>query len=124
MKQFLAALIVAILAAATCARAAQRPFEVGAVYIFLPSTSNEQIVRDLETIAASGINAIEICPSFQLTYGNTKPDFSQTNLIMKTAQRLGLRVMPTVFWSGLLPNWRVPSSLAHSVSILLDLEVG
>jgi beta-galactosidase len=105
MKRFFAAIIISLLVSATGARAAQRIFEVGTVYIFLPSTSNEQIVRDLETIAATGINSIEICPSFQLTYGNPKPDFSQTDLIMKTAQRLGLRVMPTVFWSGLLPDY-------------------
>jgi beta-galactosidase len=105
MKRFLAGIIILLLVSTTAARAAQRPFEVGTVYIFLPSTSNEQIVRDLETIAATGINAIEICPSFQLTFGNPKPDFSQTDLIMKTAQRLGLRVMPTVFWSGLLPDY-------------------
>src|ERR1039458_6690514 len=105
MKRFFAAIIISLLVSATGARAAQRIFEVGTVYIFLPSTSNEPIVRDLETIAATGINSIEICPSFQLTYGNPKPDFSQTDLIMKTAQRLDLRVMPTVFWSGLLPDY-------------------
>jgi hypothetical protein len=85
--------------------AGQRLFEVGTVYIVLPSTSDEQIVHDLETIAATGINAIELCPSFQLTFGNPQPDFSQTDLILKTAERLGLRVMPTVFWSGLLPDY-------------------
>jgi beta-galactosidase GanA len=78
---------------------------VGTVYIFLPSTSDEQIVRDLETMAATGINTVEICPSFLLKYGNPEPDFSKTDLILKTAERLGLHIMPTIFWSGLLPDY-------------------
>src|ERR1017187_10244411 len=105
MKRFLAGIIILLLVSTTADRAAQRPFEVGTVYIFLPSTSNEQIIRDLETIAATGINTIEICPSFLLTPGNPQPDFSKTDLILKTAERLGLRVMPTIFWSGLLPDY-------------------
>jgi hypothetical protein len=105
MKRFLTGIIISLLISAGCARAAQRLYEVGTFYIFLPSTSDEQIVRDLETIAATGINAIEICPSFLLTPGNPKPDFSKTDLILKTSERLGLRVMPTVFWSGLTPDY-------------------
>jgi beta-galactosidase GanA len=105
MKRFLAGIVFLLLISATGVLAGQRLFEVGTVYIVLPSTSDEQIVHDLETIAATGINTIELCPSFQLTFGNPKPDFSQTDLILKTAERLGLRVMPTVFWSGLLPDY-------------------
>lgn len=106
MRRLLGSIVLLFLISATGACAAQkRVFEVGTVYIFLPSTSNEQIVRDLENIASTGINSIEICPSFELTFANPTPDFSQTDLIMKTAQRLGLRVMPTVFWSGLLPDY-------------------
>ena len=82
-----------------------RIFEVGTVYIFLPSTSNEQIVHDLETIASTGINAINPYPSFLLTYGKPRARLSKTDLILKTAERLGLRVMPTVFWSGLIPDY-------------------
>ncbi|MGA3167421.1 MAG: beta-galactosidase trimerization domain-containing protein [Terriglobia bacterium] len=105
MKRFLAGFMISLMISAAGALAGQRPYEVGTVYIFLPSTSNEQIVRDLETIAATGINTIEICPSFLLTPGNPQPDFSKTDLILKTSERLGLRVMPTVFWSGLLPDY-------------------
>ena len=105
MKGRIAGLAILLFVSATMAFGGQRLFEVGTVYIFLPSTSNEQIVHDLENIAASGVNSIEICPSFELTYGNPKPDFSQTDLIMKTAARLGLRVMPTIFWSGLLSDY-------------------
>src|SRR5208283_2692333 len=105
MKRLLAGIIFILLVAPAGARAAQRAYEVGTVYIFLPSTSDEQIVRDLETIAGTGINTIEICSSFLLKYGNPQPDFSKTDLILKTAERLGLRVMPTVFWSGLLPDY-------------------
>jgi len=105
MTRLLARLIVTLLIPAAFAIASQRRYEVGTVYIFLPSTTNEQIVHDLETIASTGINAIEICPSFQLKMGNPHPDFSKTDLILKTAERLGLRVMPTVFWSGLLPDY-------------------
>jgi beta-galactosidase len=105
MKRFLVGIMVSLSISAGGARAGQRPYEVGTVYIFLPSTSNEQIVRDLETIAATGINTIEICPSFLLKPGNPQPDFSKTDLILKTSERLGLRVMPTVFWSGLLPDY-------------------
>jgi hypothetical protein len=105
MKRHIVDLVVPLLLCAAGALASQRLYEVGTVYIFLPSTSNEQIVRDLETIAATGINTIEICPSFLLTPGNPQPDFSKTDLILKTSERLGLRVMPTVFWSGLLPDY-------------------
>jgi beta-galactosidase len=105
MKRYLIGLFILPFFVATAAMARPRAFEVGTVYIFLPSTSDEQIVRDLETIAGTGINAIEICPSFLLKYGSPEPDFSKTDLILKTAARLGLRVMPTVFWSGLLPEY-------------------
>jgi beta-galactosidase len=105
MKRYPIGLYILLSLVAAGAMARQRAYEVGTVYIFLPSTSDEQIVRDLETIAGTGINAIEICPSFLLKYGNPEPDFSKTDLILKTAERLGLRVMPTVFWSGLLPDY-------------------
>ena len=105
MKRYLIGLFILLFLVAAGAMAKQRVYEVGAVYIFLPSTTNEQIVHDLETIAGTGISAIEICPSFLLKYGNPEPDFSKTDLILKTAERLGLRVMPTVFWSGLLPDY-------------------
>jgi len=105
MKRLIAGIMISLLISVVGAHAGKRMYEVGTVYIFLASTSSEQIVRDLETIAATGINTIEICPSFLLTPGNPKPDFSKTDLILKTAERLGLRVMPTVFWSGLLPDY-------------------
>ena len=105
MKRYLIGLFILLFLVAVGAMARPRGFEVGTVYVFLPSTSDEQIVHDLETIAGTGINAIEICPSFLLKYGNPEPDFTKTDLILKTAERLGLRVMPTVFWSGLLPDY-------------------
>jgi len=105
MKRLLAGIIFILLISPAGARAAQRLYEVGTVYIFLPSMSDEQIVRDLEAIAGTGINTIEICPSFLLKPGNPQPDFSKTDLILKPSERLGLRVMPTVFWSGLLPDY-------------------
>jgi beta-galactosidase len=105
MKRYLIGLFISLLLFAAGALAGQRPYEVGTVYIFHASTSDEQIVRDLETIAATGINTIELYPSFLLTPGNPEPDFSKTDLILKTSERLGLRVMPTVFWTGLLPDY-------------------
>jgi beta-galactosidase GanA len=105
MKRYLAGLIVSLLLSAAGTFAAQKSFEVGTEYIFLPSSSNEQIVQDLETMARAGINTIEICPSFLLKPGNPQPDFSKTDLILKTADRLGLHIMPTVFWSGVLPDY-------------------
>ena len=105
MKRYLVGLVVSLLLSAAGVMAGQRIYEVGTVYIFSSLTTNEQIVRDLETIAATGINTIEICPSFLLTPGNPRPDFTKTDLILKTSERLGLRVMPTVFWSGLLPDY-------------------
>jgi hypothetical protein len=105
MKQYFAGIMIALLLATAGATAGQRMYEVGTVYIFLSSTSDEQIVRDLETIAATGIDAIELYPSFLLTPGNPQPDFSKADLVLKTCERLGLRVMPTVFWSGLLPDY-------------------
>ena len=89
MKRFLAGIVFSLLISAAGVRAGQRMYEVGTVYIFLPSTSNEQIVRDLETMAATGINTVEICPSFLLTPGNPEPDFSKTDLILKTCRAPG-----------------------------------
>jgi len=105
MRLCFANLVISLLLSAAGATAGQRMYEVGAVYIYFSWTTDTQIVHDLETIAATGINTINPYPSFLLTYGNPKPDFSKTDLILKTAQRLGLRVMPTVFWSGLLPDY-------------------
>ena len=105
MKRCVASLIISLLLFAGGVRASHRMYEAGAVYIYFSWTTDAQIVHDLETIAATGINTINPYPSFLLTHGNPEPDFSKTDLILKTAQRLGLRVMPTVFWSGLLPDY-------------------
>jgi len=105
MKLCLASLIISLLLSVAGAMAGQRIYEVGAVYIYYSWTTDGQIVHDLETIAATGINTINPYPSFLLTLGNPEPDFSKTDLILKTAERLGLRVMPTVFWSGLLSDY-------------------
>jgi hypothetical protein len=105
MKRYLACMMISLLVSAVGVAAGQRTYEVGTVYIYYSWTTDEQIVHDLETIAATGINTINPYPSFLLSYGNPEPDFSKTDLILKTAQRLGLRVMPTVFWSGLLPDF-------------------
>jgi len=105
MKRYLASIMISFLISALGATAGQRIYEVGAVYIYYSWTTDAQIVHDLETIAATGINTINPYPSFLLSYGNPEPDFSKTDLILKTAQRLGLRVMPTVYWSGLLPDF-------------------
>ena len=105
MKRYFIGLLASFFVIAAGVAAGQRIYEVGTVYIYYSWTPDDQIVRDLETIAATGINTIEICPSFLLTPGNPKPDFSKTDLILKTSERLGLRVMPTVFWSGLLPDY-------------------
>ncbi len=107
MKRYLIGFLTSLLILAGGARAGQRIYEVGAVYIYFAWTPNDQIVHDLETIASTGINTINPYPSFLLTAGNPEPDFSKTDLILKTCERLGLRVMPTVFWSGLLPDYAV-----------------
>jgi hypothetical protein len=105
MKRYLASIMISFLISALGATAGQRTYEVGAVYIYYSWTTDAQIVHDLETIAATGINTINPYPSFLLSYGNPEPDFSKTDLILKTAQRLGLRIMPTVYWSRLLPDF-------------------
>lgn len=105
MKGFCAGITISLLIFAAGARAGQRPYEVGTVYIYFSGTSDEQIVRDLETIAATGISTVQLYPPFLLKPGNPQPDFSKTDVVLKHAQRLGLRVMPTVFWSGLLPDF-------------------
>jgi beta-galactosidase len=105
MKRFLAGVMISFLIAAPGARASQRPYEVGTVYIYLASTSNQQIVHDLETIAATGINTVELYPSFLLKPGNPEPDFSKTDVVLTTAERLGLRIMPTGLWSGQIPDF-------------------
>ncbi len=83
----------------------RRLYEVGAVYLYYSWTPDAQIVHDLETIAATGINTINPYPSFLLKHGNPEPDFSKTDLILETAQRVGLRMMPTVFWTGLIVDY-------------------
>lgn len=105
MKRHLAFITMALLVSGLGARADRRIYEVGTVYIYYSWTTEAQIVHDLETIAATGVNAINPHPSFLLAYGNPEPDFSKMDIILKTAQRLGLRVMPTVYWSGLLPDY-------------------
>jgi beta-galactosidase GanA len=80
-------------------------YEVGAVYHYFPWTPQEQLTQDLETIATTGINTINPIPSFELKFGNPEPDFSKMDLILKNCHRLNLRVMPTVFWTGLLASW-------------------
>lgn len=62
--------------------------------------TDEQIVQDLEAIAGTGINAISPYPPFLLKYGNPEPDFSKMDLILSTAERLRLSVMPALVWSG------------------------
>ncbi|MGA2072671.1 MAG: beta-galactosidase trimerization domain-containing protein [Terriglobia bacterium] len=103
MKRHLIGMLFSLFLIAASATGAQRIYEVGAVYMYYSWTSEAQIVHDLETLASIGINTINPYPSFLLTYGKPTPDFSKMDLILKTADRLGLRVMPTVMWSGLLP---------------------
>src|ERR1039458_4700291 len=97
MKPRLAGLMIALLLSAAGVTAGQRIYEVGTAYLYYPWTPNEEIVRDLETMAATGINTVNPYPPFLVSVGNADPDFSKTDLPLKTAQRLGLRVMPTVF---------------------------
>ena len=129
MKRTLIAFVLSVLLPATGSMAGQRIYEVGAVYIYYDWTPDNQIVRDLETIAATGINTINPYPSFLLTFGNTKPDFSKTDLVLKTCERLKLRVMPTIFWSGLLLSYAyeryhslLPGIVMHSAGNLLYLS--
>jgi beta-galactosidase GanA len=72
--------------------------------MYYPWTPDEEIVRDLETMAATGINTVNPFPPFQVSVGNPEPDFSKIDLLLKTAERLGLRVMPTVFLNEHLPD--------------------
>lgn len=90
------------LLSAAGAPAGQRMYEVGTVYLYYVWTPEAQIVHDLETMAATGINAINPYPSFLLSYGKAEPDFTKIDLILKTAQRVGLRVMPTILRTDLI----------------------
>ena len=93
MRQRCAGLLIALMLSTVGAWASQRVYEVGAVYVYYTWTSDAQIVRDLETIASTGIKAINPYPPFLLTHGHPEPDFSKADLVQKTAQRLGLRVV-------------------------------
>jgi hypothetical protein len=104
MKPRLAGLMIALLLSAAGVTAGQRIYEVGTAYLYYPWTPNEEIVRDLETMAATGINTVNPYPPFLVSVGNADPDFSKTDLPLKTAQRLGLRVMPTVFLNEHIPD--------------------
>ena len=104
MRRRFRGLLIAWILSAVGAWAGQRIYEVGTVYVYYSWTSDAQIVRDLETIAATGIKAINPYPPFLLTPGHPEPDFSKADLIQKTAQRLGLRVMPTLFRTAMLPD--------------------
>lgn len=104
MKRYLVGLMFLILLSAAGANAGQRIYEVGTAYMYYPWTSDEEIVRDLETMAATGINAVNPFPPFTVSVQNPEPDFSKTDLLLKTAQRLGLRVMPTVFLNEQIPD--------------------
>ena len=104
MKQRLAGVMMALLLSAAGATAGQRMYEVGSAYVYYPWTSDEEIIRDLETMAATGINTVNPFPPFQISVGNPEPDFSKIDLLLKTAERLGLRVMPTVFLNEHLPD--------------------
>jgi len=121
MKRFLASLGILLAISAAGRAAGERIYEVGTVYIYYSGTPEQQIVRDLETIAATGINTINPYPSFLLSLGKPEPDFSKTDLILKTAERLGLRVMPTVYWSGLLPDYAA-AKWPERLSPSLDAE--
>ena len=118
MQRYLAPILFTLFFIAPGVKAEQRIYEVGTVYIYYSSTTDAQIVHDLETIAAAGINAINPYPSFLVSLGHPEPDFSKTDLILKTAQRLGLRVMPTVYWSGLLPDYAAANWPTHFSPVL------
>lgn len=121
MKRYLASVMFSLLFVATSTMNGQRMYEVGTVYMYYAWTPDEQIVHDLETMAATGINTINPYPSFLLKPGSPEPDFSKMDLILKTADRLGLRVMPTIMWSGLLPDF-AESKWPDRFSPVVDAE--
>jgi hypothetical protein len=102
MKRIGIALIIAT-GLASIGEAGQRKYELGTCYTYYSWTPRTQIVRDLETMAAAGINAVHLYPPFLLTPGDPRPDFSKADLAMDTAARLGLRVMPNTFWIDMVP---------------------
>jgi beta-galactosidase GanA len=104
MKRFLAGIIIALFCFAAAAAADQRIYEVGTAYVYYPWTPDEEIVHDIETMAAAGINSVNPFPPFQVSLGNPEPDFSKIDVLLKTAERFGLRVMPTVFLNEHLPD--------------------
>ena len=120
MKQHLAGIMIAFLLSTAGATAGQRIYEVGAAYMYYPWTSDEQIAHDLETMAATGINTVNPFPPFMVSVGNAEPDFSKTDLLLKTAQRLGLRVMPTVFLNEQIPDLMAAKYPQRLTSPLID----
>ncbi len=120
MRQRFAGLLIALLLSTAGAWAGQRVYEVGAVYVYYAWTSDAQIVRDLETIASTGIKAINPYPPFLLTPGHPEPDFSKADVVQKTAQRLGLRVMPTPFWIDMLPDMAAAKWPERAPSPIID----
>jgi beta-galactosidase len=112
--------MMAIVFSAVGAWAGQRVYEVGTVYVYYSWTSDAQIVRDLETIAATGIKAINPYPPFLVTPGHPEPDFSKADLVQRTAERLGLRVMPTLFRTAMLPDLAAAKWPERAPSPIID----
>ena len=81
----------------------QRSFEVGTIYLYYADTPDEQIVQDLETMSKVGIAQVSLFPPFLLKAGNPEPDFRKADLAVKTAGRLGLKVVPLLFFAEELP---------------------
>ncbi len=120
MRRSLAGMLIVLMLSTVGAWAGQRVYEVGTVYVYYAWTSDAQIVRDLETIAATGIKAINPYPPFLLTPGHAEPDFSKSDLVQKTAQRLGLRVMPTPFRTAMLPDMAAAKWPERAPSPIID----
>src|ERR1035438_6536591 len=81
-----------------------RSYELGTVYIYYADTPDEQIVQDLETMSRIGMKQVSLFPPYLLALGRPEPDFRKSDLAVRTAERLGLKVVPLLFFAEKLPR--------------------
>jgi beta-galactosidase len=82
-----------------------RSYELGTVYIYYADTPDEQIVQDLETMSRIGMKQVSLFPPYLLALGRPEPDFRKSDLAVRTAERLGLKVVPLLFFAEQLPGF-------------------
>ena len=111
MKQCLAGIMMALLLSVAGATAGQSMYEVGTAYVYYPWTSDEEIVRDLETMAATGINSVNPFPPFRFRWETPSLIFRRSTFSSRPRSDWGCESCPpsssmSTSRTRLLPNTR------------------